>query len=356
MEHLNLDQIRLFADMLSQPAFAVKDGLVCYSNSAFAKFQIGIGTPLQSFFGTQVQIPVDNVETFDCTVAGLPCTAITFRMQGALLYLLRLHEQTISVHALSHTTKSLRISLHSMYSAMVALCEKIEQTEDEKSLQQSASILQEIYRVEHTVQNLELLQKLLCGSYLLKPEKTDIVNFLSDLFSHAEALLRYANIQLKTELPSKLFNGNLDHTLVHAVIWNAIANAAAFSKDKSVFVRAQHRDGQLQLTFTNSGVLSAASQNRLFSRYLVPIDESFSDTGSGFGLSVIRQAVMLHGGTMLFATKPDQVVAFTLTFDLTKYREVTVSNTLPVLHGLDLGLVHLSSVLPRSAYDSRDIV
>lgn len=354
MEQTDLKQFTKFADALSEPAFAVRDGLVCYANSAFSVFQIGIGTPLDSFFGADD--PFGTEEEYACTVAGLPCKARTFRHKDYVLYLLHQQEQTVSVHALSHSVKSIRASLHGLYSSAAALCEQLEEAEDEKTQARSSGLLQEIYRMEHTVRNMELLQQLLCGSYTLKPEQTDVVNCLSELFSHAQELLRYAGIRLTYELPDKLFNGNLDLALLEAVFWNALSNAAANTKDGSVLVRAAHRDRLLQLTFVSTGSLSAAAQSRLFSRYQVPVEDALDGSEAGFGLSVIRQAVMLHGGSVLFAEQPGEKVAFSVTFDLSGNAEASVSSPMPVAHGLDNGLVHLSGVLPRSAYDSRDIL
>ena len=349
----NLEQLRPITDAMSQPVFAIRNGQVSYANSAFSEFQIALGTPINSFFGCQQ--PILRTEPFDCTVAGLPCTANAFPLSDCILYVLRLHEQSVSANALSSAVRSLRFSLHGMYSALPGLCERIEDAEDERLQTQSAAILQEIYRMEHTMQNLELLQKLFCGSYTLKPERMAIVAFLSELFSHAEELLGYSDIRLITELPEKMFNGNLDAAIAQTVIWNAIANAAGNTKDKTVQVRCAHRGDLLQITVINCGELSAQSQNRLFSRYQIPAEEA-TDPGGGFGLPVIRQAVMLHGGTMLFAVSPEQTVAFTVTFDLSKEPIAEVHSPIPVERGLDPGLVHLSTVLPRSAYDSRDIL
>lgn len=355
MEQLSLEQIRAVTDAMTQPAFAAQNGTVCYENSAFAAMQIAVGTPLSDFFGTKQMVPVTERTELSCTVAGVPCQATAVPLLKCVLYILQLQDRNISVHALSHTSKNIRTCLHEMYSAAAGLCAYVEEAENEKYQSMSAGMLQQIYRLEHTAQNLEFLQALTCGSYTLKPEKTELVNYLSGLFAHADDLLKYAGIRLHTELPDKLFNGSLDHALAEAVIWNALSNAAKHTVDQAVFVRAAHRGNLLQITFVNQGELSVRTQSQLFTRYQVPMDTAFSDPGSGFGLSVIRQAVSLHGGTMLFAAKPGESVAFTVTFDLSLTPAAEVRSPMPVQTGLDQGLVRLAEVLPRAAYDSRAI-
>lgn len=354
MEQLKLDQLRAIADALTQPAFAAKDGTVCYANSTYAAMQIAVGTPLNSFFYAAQLLPISGSTEFSCTVAGVSCTATAISLQDCILYILRPQEQKVAANALSHAVKSIRTSLHSMYNNTAALCDFVETAENETYQAMSAGLLQQIYRLEQTAQNLELLQTLSGGSYALKPEKTDILSFLSPLLSHAESLLHEAEIQLTTELPTKLFNGYLDCKLAQAVIWNALSNAAKNTTDGKLLVRAEHRGSLLQMSFIAHGEMPM--QAKLFERYQVPLEDALYDTGNGFGLSVIREAVALHGGTMLFSAKPGKEISFTVTFDLTKAAPPEVHNTMPVLAGLDLGLVHLSTVLPCKAYDSRDIL
>ena len=354
MDQITLEQIRIFADALTQPAFAVKDGIVCYGNSAFATLQIPVGTPLQSFFGTEMQSPACECKNVACTVAGLPCSATEMRLGDSILYLLRIKDDTVSVHALSHTAKSIRSSLHGMYSAIARLSDLIEGTENNKYQASSSGILQGIYQLERTAQNIDLLQELTCERYSLAPKQTDIVEHLTELCTHAEELLRYSGIRLLFELPEKHFSGNLDCTIADAVFWNALSNAAANAKNGNVCVRAVRRGNLLQLTFLNGGILLA--QTHLFNRYQVAIDEVPANSGTGFGLSVIRKAVTLHGGTILFAEKPGEEVAFTVTLDLSQPAPSELHSPMSVREGLDNGLIYLSEVLPREAYDSRDIL
>lgn len=352
MEQFDQEKIMAFTDTLSQPAFAVKDGLVCYANAAFSAFQIGVGTPLHSFFGADE--PFNTEAEFACTVAGISCKARIFPQVDCAFYILRQQEQTVSVHALAHSVKSIRSSLHGMYNALAGLSDFVESAESEPYQTSFNGILQGIYRLERTAQNLDLLQKLSCGSYAFDPEQTDMVGCLSAILEHAKDLLLYAGIRLEYELPEKLFNGNLDRTLFEAVFWNALSNAAANTKNGTVCVTAAHRGNFLQLTFRSGGTLLA--QPKLFARYQRAVDELPANSGSGFGLSVIRMAAERHGGTVLFSEKPGEEVAFMVTLDLTRPVTANVRSPLPVEATLSKGLVHLSELLPREAYDSRDIL
>lgn len=354
MKQLSLEQFRSVADVLTQPAFAEKDGVVCYANSEFAALQIAVGTPLSAFFLSQQTVPLSEQAELSCTVAGMPCEATAIRLQDCVLYILRMQEQMISAHALAHTVKSIRASLHGMYSAAAGLSDYIESAEDSKYQAYSCGLMQGIYRLERTAQNLDLLQRLSCETYTVSPERTEIVGYLADLCAEAEDLLRYAKIQLDFDLPEKTFFGNLDHTVAEAVFWNALSNAAANTRSGSVRIHAEHRGNLLQLTFLNGGMLVAKPQ--LFRQYQVAADAVSANSGPGFGLSVIRNAVALHGGTILFAEKPGEEVAFTVTFDLSHPVPPQVKSPLPAQTTLHKGLIFLSDILPREAYDTRDLL
>lgn len=353
MAQLKPEQFNMLADALTQPAFAVKDGAVCYANAAFAALQIAVGTKVTDFLSVQGgELPVSG--SFRCSAAGLDCDATAVPLEDSTAYLLSVREQSISVHAICHTVMRIRNSLHRMYSSADTLCEYVEQAEDERLQTVSAEVLREIYRLERTAQNLELLQNLRCGDYACKRRKTDILAYLSGLLSHTDELLRYADIRLTAELPEKRFNGWLDPLLFEAVFWNAVSNAAKNTQDGRVLVRVSHRGRLLQLTFVNRGTLSQQSQDRLFARYQVPIEQALGE--AGFGLSVIRQAVGLHGGTMLFATKPGEEVAFTVSLDLSEPHDLAMHTPEQPIRSLDSGLIGLADILPPSAYDSRDIL
>lgn len=354
MEQFSLEQFRAVADAMTQPAFAAKDGTVCYANSAFAAMQVAVGTPLSAFLSAEHPAPVAERTEFPCTVAGVFCQATAIAMQDCVLYILRPQEQKISVHALAHSVKSIRSSLHGMYNALAGLSDFVESAESEPYQASFNGILQGVYRLERTAQNLDMLQKLSCDSLPFAPEKTEIVDYLSVLCGHAGDLLRYAGIRLETDLPDKHFNGNLDHAVFEAVFWNALSNAAANTKSGSVRIHAVHRGSLLQLTFWGGEMLLA--QPHLFERYQVALDEVSANSSTGFGLTVIRKAAALHGGTVLFSEKPGEEVAFTVTLDLTHPVSPEVHSPLPVETALFKGLVHLSDILPREAYDSRDIL
>lgn len=354
MKQFVQDQFRAITDALAQPVFASKDGIVCYANDAFAAMQIAVGTPVSAFFGTENMAPFTERTEIFCTVAGIPYQATVLPLQDCVLYILRQQEKTVSVHALSHSVKSIRTSLHGMYSALGELSEFVESAESEPYQASFNGILQGIYRLERTAQNLTLLQELTCETLPLEPEKTEIVDYLSSLFEQAADLLRYAGIRLEYELPDKQFNGNVDHAIAEAIFWNALSNAAANTKNGTVRVRAVHRGTLLRLTFWGGDMLNA--QPGLFSRYQIAVDELPANSGTGFGLSVIRRAAALHGGTVLFSEKPGEEVAFTVTLDLTQPVPAEVRYPLPVEASLCKGLVFLSDLLPKDAYDSRDIL
>ncbi len=354
MKQFSLEQFRSVADVLTQPAFAEKNGVVCYANSEFSALQIAVGTPLSAFLGVQRMVPIAEQTTFACIAAGIPCQATAIPLQDCVFYILQLPEKTVSVHALSHSVKSIRTSLHGMYSALAGLSDFVESAESEKYQASFNGILQGVYLLERTARNMSLLQELSSGNRTLDPEKTEIVSYLSSLCQHAEDLLRYAGIRLEYELPDKQFNGNLDHKVAESVFWNALSNAAANTKSGTVRVCAAHRGNLLQLTFLNSGMLLA--QPNLFSRYQVALDDVPASDSTGFGLSVIRKAAALHGGTVLFSEKPGEEVAFTVTLDLSHPVPVEVHSPMPVEVTLSNGLIYLSNVLPREAYDSRDIL
>ena len=105
------------------------------------------------------------------------------------------------------------------------------------------------------------------------------------------------------------------------VLDNLLSNAASFSSKngKIVFkIYAEERQSQAVLTILDNG--PGIPENRLdaiFQRFYSerPKGESFGDH-SGLGLSIARQIVIGHGGSLLASNRDSGGARFTLTLPL----------------------------------------
>ena len=109
------------------------------------------------------------------------------------------------------------------------------------------------------------------------------------------------NIRLQTDLSALTSPISGDPQRLQQIIWNLLTNAIKFTpKGGSVEVRLQRIDSHLELIITDTGQgIEPEFLPHVFERFLQSDSSSTRRHGGlGLGLSIVRQLVELHGGTV----------------------------------------------------------
>lgn len=140
------------------------------------------------------------------------------------------------------------------------------------------------------------------GKLKLKTEPLDFTAILQGI--HAVVLSEQPACSVALELPADglaLFIEG-DSTRLEQVIWNLLNNAMKFSPAGSVIrLVLSHADDQLSLRVIDQGIgLSAGSLEHIFDLFsqATPASGSHTREGLGIGLSLVRQLVEAHGGSV----------------------------------------------------------
>ena len=109
-----------------------------------------------------------------------------------------------------------------------------------------------------------------------------------------------------------------DHDRFIQIVINIMQNAIQFTKDGTITVTA-HADtdnNQVIIKIADTGIgMSAEEQEGIWDRYY-KADPSRKNTKygeSGLGLSIVRQLVHLHHGTITVESAPNEGSTFTVT-------------------------------------------
>ena len=348
------EQLLVLLEGLQEPAFFVREQTLVCGNAAFRSLGIEEQAPLEAFFSAEDP----EGESFLCTVGGTQFSARTAALEEGTLYLLYPSRRLITTNALAHTAKNLRQTLQQMYSALdsldAALPEALDAAEGSVS-----SMLQGIFRIERIADNLESLYRLESGAYKPCFLRMDLRELLTELLEEAEFLLQQAGIRLLWEVPNSTFVGSVDRDLLSLALWNLLSNAAQNAKQGSVKVSAERvRLTKLRIKVTDSGDgIAVNRQANLLERYETDPEDALEQSGIGIGLTIARNVARLHDGS--FAVSMEQGNATTVALVLETNRPASTSLRSDIdfyQKSLDEGLVGLSEVLPRSAYDRRDIL
>jgi PAS domain S-box-containing protein len=131
-------------------------------------------------------------------------------------------------------------------------------------------------------------------------------------------------IKLDVQLPPVVGNIAVDERRMRQLLINLLSNAVKFTpiggKITLSVTRQEKEDSEdgsswIEFKVTDTGIgISAANQAKLFQPF-VQVDSSLNRqyTGTGLGLTLVKQIAELHGGTVQLQSEPQQGSCFTVT-------------------------------------------
>jgi signal transduction histidine kinase/ABC-type sugar transport system substrate-binding protein/AraC-like DNA-binding protein len=179
----------------------------------------------------------------------------------------------------------------------------------------SASLLQD---VGHIAQNAEHLTRLIndlldlsraeIGALDIFPELLDPRTLLTAVFTSMVARsVERGPVRWLLDLPAQLPLIEADPVRVRQIVLNLLSNAETFTASGQIVLGARAEDGNLHLWVADTGSgVPAGLHERIFE----PFVTGHAGAGIGLGLSIVRQLVALHAGSMSLESAPAEGSTF----------------------------------------------
>jgi signal transduction histidine kinase len=160
------------------------------------------------------------------------------------------------------------------------------------------------------------LAKIESGKMELRREPTAIEPILKGVMSTAIGLTRDKGIALRQEIAPDLPTLFIDGTRVRQVLLNVLSNAAKFTEQGTITLRAERNEEDVLVAVQDTGVgIPPDDIHKVFEEFR-QVDNPLSTTagGTGLGMPISRRFVQLHGGRMWIESEPGAgtTVFFTL--------------------------------------------
>ena len=149
-------------------------------------------------------------------------------------------------------------------------------------------------------------------------EATDLSAMTEELASNFRSACMKAGLALKVQcapLGQKVY---VDREMWEKIVLNLLSNAFKFTLQGSIWVLLRQQGRQVELTVQDTGVgIPAAEVAQVFERFhRIEGQRGRSIEGSGIGLSLVRDMVRLHGGTIGVNSTPGGGTAFKVSLPL----------------------------------------
>ncbi len=157
------------------------------------------------------------------------------------------------------------------------------------------------YKLLKLINNLLDLTKFEEGKMRLKIESVNITEFAGDILQSVKPMADQKKIKLFFQHPTHDVSLSIDPDQFEKVLLNLLSNALKFTPEKGkVTVYIEDTDKAVSLTVEDTGIgIPTDMLETVFDRFSqVDGSASRSHEGTGIGLSLVREIVSLHGGTI----------------------------------------------------------
>jgi signal transduction histidine kinase len=162
------------------------------------------------------------------------------------------------------------------------------------------------------------MSKIEAGKMELSFEEVYLPDVLNAVISTTKALVKDRPIQLRVDVPEDLPTVWADDQRVRQVLLNLVSNAAKFTEEGYIALKAEAGPEFVTITVTDTGAgIDPEAQSRLF----IPFQQVDGSTtrragGTGLGLAISRSFVEMQGGEIWVESAPGEGATFGFTLPI----------------------------------------
>ncbi|RVU03019.1 hybrid sensor histidine kinase/response regulator [Mucilaginibacter limnophilus] len=176
-------------------------------------------------------------------------------------------------------------------------------------------------RLLNLVNQLMDFRKLEVKELKLQTKRGDIAAFVKDVCNSFTDVADKKNISFSFHSDVASLHTFFDHEKLERILFNLLSNAFKFTPENgSVYVKVAYDNAmhQLSIVVKDSGIgIAPEKHDKVFDRFFQDdVPGSIMNQGSGIGLSIVREFVKLHSGTITLTSSPGKGSVFTVQLPL----------------------------------------
>ncbi len=349
-------------DLMIQPAFIVKDGVINRVNEAARQYFLETGMQIADLLLTgksEYQELKEGCLYLTLLISGVPCGASVRRMEGFDVFTIEQEADQSELQAMALAAQELRVPLSSVMMVADQLFPVTDKDDDPVVQTQVSRINRGLFQMLRIISNMSDAYR-----YSQQTESkmtvTNVTSLLDEIFQQSAELLRHGGTELCfVNLEQTVFSLT-DREKLERAVHNIISNAVKFApKGSRIDARLSHRNNMLYLTVQDSGNgIVQELRSNVHSRFRRQPGLEDNRFGIGLGMVMIRSAASAHGGTVLIDHPQGCGTRLTMSMVIRQDTDSMVrASTLQVDYAgeRDHTLIELSDILPSFLYASKKI-
>lgn len=199
---------------------------------------------------------------------------------------------------------------------------------DEMKMQ--APQLEDFYKVmsDNINRLIRLLQQILefrkaeTGNLKLKVSEADLATFVRKEVDAFRPLMKKKKMQFSFTCQPDMITGYFDPDKLDKILYNLLSNASKYNRDGGtidVNLSLDEEESIVTLSVKDNGQgISKEGMKNLFKRFYEGDYRRFNTTGTGIGLSLVKDLVTLHEGTIRVESEEGQGATFIVTLPISR--------------------------------------
>lgn len=340
-------------EMIDRPAFIVREGIITDCNQMAKNRQISIGKAIWEYIPEEDDAYRNyrgGILYLTLQIGWIQCGTTVVRQENGDIFLMDRDNDQAQLQTLSLAAQQLRVPLSDVMNLADCLFPQLQEEDQQKKASQMRRALFQLMRLIGNMADAERYAMLEAPIF----ENTELCGFFREIIEKADVTLENTGVTLRYSCPDTPIFTLIDRERMERACYNLLSNAVKFSAPGgSVEVKLTRRGKHACLTVEDRGDgIAAHVPGSLFHRYMREPAIEDSRFGLGLGMTLVRSAASVHGGTVLLEQTHGTKVAITMAIR----KEVPGSLRSPKLRigdyagGRDLGLLEFSDSLPADAY------
>jgi len=340
-------------EMIDRPAFIVRDGVIAESNQMAKNRMIPLGGPIAELLpedSDAYQKFKGGILYLTLQLGYIACNASVIRQENGDIFLLDRDADQSQLQALALAAQQLRTPLSNVMTLADCMFPELESDTQKEQASQMTRALFQLMRLISNMADAERYVNMESVHF----ENTELCTFIREIVEKADATLERSRVGVRFTCPDFPIVSMVDRELLERAVYNLLSNAVKFSAPDTFVEVSLARHGNMAcLTVEDHGSgIAGHVQGTLFHRYLREPSIEDSRFGMGLGMTMIRSAASIHGGTVLLEQTGGTRVAMTIAIR----KDIPGTLRSPRLRigdyagGRDLGLLEFSEILPPESY------
>jgi DNA-binding response OmpR family regulator/nitrogen-specific signal transduction histidine kinase len=235
-----------------------------------------------------------------------------------------LYERSVRVRNKLQMAQMFTNISHELLTPLTVLSASIERMRmQEPRFEQDYALMDiNIERMVRLLQEILETSKSISGELKLSVAQADVMEYIKQTALCLEPLMAKKHISFTVDCNPKSMMGWIDTDKLDKIIYNLLSNAAKYTADGgkvSVVVNTNKKYDHVTIEVRDNGIgIPKEQMKNLYHRFHDGDYRKMQTTGTGIGLSLTRDLIYLHGGTIDYETHEGKGTVFYVTIPINK--------------------------------------